>query len=108
MATVFAYRFGVEPDGNVHHDPHGEFMGKNILYVRHTIEETAQNFHLSEETVTALLAKAIPQLLDARSKRIRPHLDDKVLTGWSGLMTSALAQATHALHASTERAGSQP
>ncbi len=96
-AQLFGYRFGVEREGNVHHDPHGEFMGKNILYVRHTIEETAQNFHLSEETVTALLAKAIPQLLDARSKRIRPHLDDKVLTGWSGLMISAFAKAAQAL-----------
>jgi len=97
MAELFKYRFGVEPDGNVHHDPHGEFTGKNILYVRHTIEETAQNFHLSEETVKAQLAKAVPQLLEARSKRIRPHLDDKVLTAWNGLMISAFAKAAQAL-----------
>jgi uncharacterized protein len=94
---LFAYRFGVEREGNVHHDPHGEFMGKNILYVRHTIEETAQNFHLSEEMVKAQLAKAIPQLLEVRSKRIRPHLDDKVLTAWNGLMISAFAKAAQAL-----------
>jgi len=96
-AQLFAYRFGVEPDGNVHNDPHGEFTGKNILYVRHSIEDTAQNFHLSEETVKALLAKAVPQLLEARSKRIRPHLDDKVLTAWNGLMISAFAKAAQTL-----------
>ncbi len=96
-AQLFAYRFGVEPDGNVHNDPHGEFTGKNILYVRHTIEDTAQNFHLSEETVTALLAKAVPQLLEVRSKRVRPHLDDKVLTGWNGLMISAFAKGAQIL-----------
>ncbi len=96
-AQLFAYRFGVEPDGNVHNDPHAEFTGKNILYVRHSIEETAQNFHLSEETTKALLAKAVPQLLEARSKRIRPHLDDKILTSWNGLMISAFAKAAQTL-----------
>jgi uncharacterized protein len=96
-AQLFAYRFGVEPDGNVHNDPHGEFTGKNILYVRHTIEETAQNFHLSEETTKSLLAKAVPQLLEARSQRIRPHLDDKILTSWNGLMISAFAKAAQTL-----------
>jgi uncharacterized protein YyaL (SSP411 family) len=106
-AQLFAYRFGVEPDGNVHHDPHGEFTGKNILYVRHTIEEAAQNVHLSEETVKAQLAKAIPELLEARSKRIRPHLDDKVLTAWNGLMISAFAKAAQALDEHRYRTAAQ-
>ena len=45
----------------------------------------------------AQLAKAIAQLLEARSKRIRPSLDDKVLTAWNGLMISAFAKAAKAL-----------
>src|SRR5258708_6927162 len=96
-AQLFEFRFGVEREGNVHNDPHGEFVGKNILYVRHTIEETAENLHLSEETVKAQLAKAIPQLLEARSKRIRPHLDDKVLTSCNGFAICAFAKAAKTL-----------
>src|ERR1041384_2303091 len=37
------------------------------------------------------------KLFDARSKRVRPHLDDKVLTSWNALMISAMAQASQIL-----------
>ena len=94
---IFAFRYGVESDGNVREDPHGEFTGKNILYVRHTLAETAQNFCLSEDATKAQLEKAVTQLLEARSKRIRPHLDDKILTAWNGLMISAFAKGAQVL-----------
>jgi uncharacterized protein YyaL (SSP411 family) len=97
MFQMFAYRYGVEPEGNVHEDPHGEFLGKNILYVRHTLTATSQTFHLAEDTVRAQLEKAIERLLEARSHRIRPHLDDKILTSWNGLMISALAKGAQVL-----------
>ncbi len=99
LYAIFAHRYGVEPDGNVREpeDPHGEFTGTNILYVRHTLAETAQNFHLSEEAVRLQLEDAISTLLKVRSKRIRPQLDDKVLTAWNGLMISAFAKAAQVL-----------
>src|SRR5271168_5374408 len=96
-AKLFAYRYGVEPGGNVHHDPHGEFGGKNILYARHTVAETAATFSLAEDVVLTLLGEASMRLLDARSKRIRPYLDDKILTSWNALMISAFAKAAQVL-----------
>jgi len=97
LAKMFAFRYGVETDGNVHHDPHGEFPGKNILYVRHTVTETAQNFSISEEVAETQLLEAAQRLLKVRSTRIRPHLDDKILTSWNALMISAFAKAAQAL-----------
>ncbi len=41
-----------------------------------------------------LLASAKKKMLGARSKRVRPHLDDKVLASWNGLMLGALARAS--------------
>jgi hypothetical protein len=56
------------------------------------VEETAGRFSLPVAGVERGLADAMEKLLAARSKRVRPHLDDKVLTAWNGLMISALAK----------------
>ena len=92
-AQWFCYRYGVEPGGNVRNDPHGEFPGRNILFEAHTIEETVHHFSANEAVVAASLSETSGKLMAARSKRVRPHLDDKVLAGWNGLMISAFAQA---------------
>jgi uncharacterized protein YyaL (SSP411 family) len=89
----FCYRYGVEPNGNVHEDPHGEFTGKNILYEAHTPEETTARFGVSP----ADMRHANEKLLSARGRRVRPQLDDKVLTAWNGLMISAFAKGAQVL-----------
>ena len=92
-ARWFEYRYGVEERGNVSEDPQGEFTGRNILYQAHTLEETARHFEKPVEEVRAAVAAAEKKLLEARAHRVRPHLDDKILTAWNGLMISAFAQA---------------
>ena len=37
------------------------------------------------------------KIFEARERRVHPHKDDKVLTGWNGLMIAALAKAARAL-----------
>jgi uncharacterized protein YyaL (SSP411 family) len=98
-ADWFAYAYGVEEKGNVaeSEDPHGEFTGRNILFAAHSVEETARKFGYDVKEVQTGLLQARRKLLAARQNRPRPHLDDKVLTAWNGLMISAFAQGGAAL-----------
>ncbi len=96
-AAIFSHRFGVEENGNVQHDPHQEFTGRNILFEAHTIEETAAYFSQPIADVTTWLDQAAAKLVAIRNTRPRPHLDDKVLTAWNGLMISAFAKGAQVL-----------
>ena len=98
-ARLFKFHYGVEPKGNAPAgaDPHGEFTGRNILIERHTVAETAKKFTVTEDQVRESLAKHRASLLALRGKRPRPHLDDKVITAWNGLMISAFARAAQPL-----------
>ncbi|MEW6517887.1 MAG: thioredoxin domain-containing protein [Thermodesulfobacteriota bacterium] len=91
-AAIFNFHYGVKAGGNALADPLGEFTGKNILYTAHTLAETAAHCGRSEEDVKQVLAAARQQLTRTRAARPRPHLDDKVLCAWNGLMISALAK----------------
>jgi uncharacterized protein YyaL (SSP411 family) len=82
-AAAFARAYGVKEHGNVEHDPHGEFTGRNILYRAGSTED---------------LRKARETLLGIRAKRPRPHLDDKILAGWNGMMISAFAKGAQVLN----------
>jgi len=98
-AEIFAFHYGVQPHGNAPEgsDPHDEFRAKNILIERHTIAETAQHFKKTGEEVTNSLAQSRAKLFSIRAKRPRPHLDDKVIAAWNGLMISAYARAAQIL-----------
>ena len=47
----------------------------------------------SEDELDAHLERARKVLFEARLKRPRPHLDDKILTSWNALMISGLCHA---------------
>jgi uncharacterized protein YyaL (SSP411 family) len=97
VARWFAYRYGVERDGNVRNDPQGEFAGRNILFEANPVEATAHHFEVEERAIRAALDEAEKKLLEVRARRPRPHRDDKILAGWNGLMISAFAKAGAAL-----------
>ena len=96
-ADVFRERYGVRPGGNAPFDPQNEFTNKNLLYTARSIEEVASLTSRSPLEVEATLRRARIALLERRSRRPKPHLDDKVLTAWNGLMIAALARAARVL-----------
>ena len=75
----------------------GNFEGNNILNVTRSVSELAKELRINETTVREELDRARPLLLETRSKRIRPLLDDKILTSWNGLMISAMAKTGRVL-----------
>ncbi len=64
---------------------HGNFEGHNILNRRKLVPRTGED----EDRLATSRAK----LLERRSTRVRPSLDDKVLADWNGLMIAGLVNA---------------
>ena len=98
-AEIFDFHYGVQPHGNAPEgsDPHDEFRGKNILMAPHSMAATADRFRKTKEEIGKLLAESRSKLFVIRSKRPRPHLDDKIVAAWNGLTISAYARAAQML-----------
>ena len=76
---------------------HGNFEGRNILSIPEPEEEVLKDLGISPDELQASVAKIRQALFNEREKRIRPGLDDKVLTSWNALMLEAFAEAGAAL-----------
>jgi hypothetical protein len=98
-APVFSVRYGVEAGGNAPFDPQGEFTGRNLLYTARTVEQAAAATGRSVGDTEDALSRARLALFQARMARPRPHLDDKVLTAWNGLMIASFSRAARVLRA---------
>jgi hypothetical protein len=96
-AEFFCAHYGVKAGGNVVSDPQGEFTGENILMQRRSLTVTSAEFGLGIEAASEKLLAGLERVRVARLSRPRPHLDDKVLTAWNGLMISAFAKGAQVL-----------
>ena len=75
--------YRIEPAGNIHHASAEELQGLNIL----AVDEDAPDLNAKQQQ---WLQSARQKLFKARQKRPRPHLDDKIIAAWNGMMISAL------------------
>jgi hypothetical protein len=97
-ADVFVRVYNLEARGNFRDESGGESSGRNILYLNSSWTELADQMHMDESKLIERMEEARKQLLAARSKRVRPFRDDKVLTDWNGLMIASLAMGGRVLH----------
>ncbi|RMF83806.1 MAG: thioredoxin domain-containing protein, partial [Nitrospirae bacterium] len=89
-AALFAAAYDLTEAGNWHD-------GLNILHRVANDAALAKRFHLEPAAVAKRLAVDRARLRAARSKRVRPLRDDKVLAAWNGLAITALARASEVL-----------
>jgi uncharacterized protein YyaL (SSP411 family) len=75
----------------------GNFEKRNILNLPKSIATLAKMLGRDETELRTELSASRAALFAARSKRIAPHRDDKVLVAWNGLMIDAFAQAAGVL-----------
>ena len=66
---------------------------RNILYISGDNERILNKYIITESELQARVLESKKLLLAARSKRIRPATDDKILTAWNALMMKAYADA---------------
>ncbi|MDB4985458.1 MAG: hypothetical protein JWN04_636 [Myxococcaceae bacterium] len=97
-SSLFCAYYGVLPEGN--------WEGSNVLWTPRPLADVARELGLLDadaeltvelERLRADLEGARARVYDARSLRVPPLLDDKVLVSWNGLLIGALAEAARVL-----------
>jgi uncharacterized protein len=88
-SLVFETAYGVTEQGNWEH--------QNVLTQVMNDESVAEKLELKVQEVTNSRYASIMKLFVAREKRIKPNLDDKILTSWNGLMLKAFALGTRVM-----------
>ncbi len=93
-AHIFGSHYDISDIGNWMHpgDAHVPAGPKNVLEVVRPAEVIAKVEDLPLDEVERILSEGRRKLFEAREKRVRPALDDKVLSGWNGLMMTAMAR----------------
>lgn len=74
--------------------PEGDGM---VLYLPTALNGVADALSMSEASLRNRLRPLKRKLLAAREQRVRPLLDDKIITAWNGLMIAAFADASTVL-----------
>ncbi|RDC61546.1 thioredoxin domain-containing protein [Adhaeribacter pallidiroseus] len=85
---LFSAYYNIRAEGNWEHN-------QNILHRRQTDEAFAAEHQLEVLVLKELIKGWKEKVMQARAKRVRPGLDDKILTSWNALMLKGLSDAYH-------------
>jgi len=87
-ASLIAYYYDVSKNGNWEH--------VNVLRRLYSDQSIAAKFGITAEELHDKVCNFITKALEYRSLRIRPGLDDKIISGWNGLLLTGFIQAYQA------------
>jgi len=87
-AKDFCSLYNVVGAGNYHDEMTGKLNGSNILHLSYASTDGPGSAVLNER-----FSESRKSLLVERKNRVKPHLDDKIITAWNGMAISAFADA---------------
>ncbi|MBL7701513.1 MAG: thioredoxin domain-containing protein [Ferruginibacter sp.] len=85
-AGLFSAYYNITADGNWEH-------GNSILLRNETDKAIAERFKISAEELNQKIDGCKEKLMQIRNKRIKPALDDKILSSWNALMITGYTKA---------------
>lgn len=74
----------------------GNWDGTNVLHMTDSLERNALLLNMKPEELRAKLKILSETLFRVREKRVRPGLDDKVITSWNAMLLKSLCKASRA------------
>ncbi len=86
-AAIYASYYNIKKEGNIPPE-HKAWKEKNILHH----DFTSNDADADEAVLSVIIDKCNNVLLQARSERIRPQTDDKILLGWNALLITAFCK----------------
>lgn len=84
-AELFCRYFDITPLGN--------FEESNILHIDVEGDALGRLLRVAPEKLAEVIERGRKVLFETREKRVRPGLDDKILTSWNALMLKSFAEA---------------
>ncbi len=88
-ARLFCEVYNITATGNWEHS--------NIIWLKQPMQQVLAALGVDETDAEAVLHQSREKLLAVRASRVRPGLDDKILTGWNAMMITACCKAYSAL-----------
>ncbi|UOE46769.1 thioredoxin domain-containing protein [Mucilaginibacter sp. SMC90] len=91
-AELFCIYYNITEDGN------WEEEESNVLFRKDSDHELAQKLGIAVNELSAKIGASKQKVFEARARRVRPGLDNKILASWNGLMLKGLADAYRAFN----------
>jgi uncharacterized protein YyaL (SSP411 family) len=91
-AAIFCDYYDITEEGNLP-DHQAGWLHNSIPRVLKPLKQFAEQRKINPVQLKEILEKGKKELLNQRSKRIRPLLDDKVILGWNALMNTSCSKA---------------